>query len=132
MRRRLRAPRSKFSSGSIIYILFVSSCDIRLLLLAIVIPIMFINRAEIQPEEGHMIKIDDHTKESTSSFSTSFCDSSNNSFGRVEVKFSTGKVIEEEEGLCSLCQNIIYTHGDQILTNGVVFIALLGDLEKKI
>lgn len=77
-----------------------------------------------------MITMGDHTKESTSSFSTSFSNSSNNGFSRTEVKFSTGKVIEEEEGLCSLCQNVIYTHCNQILTNGIMFIAQLGNLQK--
>ena len=79
-----------------------------------------------------MIKIDDHTEESTSGFFTSFSDSSNNSFSRTGVKFSTGKVIEEKEGLRSLCQNIIYTHRNQILTNGFMFMALLGNLQKNI
>lgn len=50
-----------------------------------------------------MIKIDDYIKESIFSFFISFCDFSNNSFGRVEVKFFIGKVIEEEEGFCFLC-----------------------------
>lgn len=73
-----------------------------------------------------------HTEESTSSLFTSFGDPSDNSFSSTEVKFSTGKVIEEKEGLCSLCQNVIYTHRNQILTNGVMFTALLGNLPKGI
>lgn len=77
-----------------------------------------------------LIKMAGHTKKSTSSFSTSFSNSSNNSFSYTEVKFSTGKVIKEEEGLCSLCQNIINTHCYQILTNGIMFVAQLGNLYK--
>lgn len=73
-----------------------------------------------------------HTEESTSSLSTSLGDPSDNSFSHTEVKFSTGKVIKEKEGLCSLCKNVIYTHCNQILTNGVMFIALLGNLAKGI
>ena len=49
-----------------------------------------------------MIKMEAHTEESTSSLSTSLGDPSDNSFSRMEVKFSTGKVIKEKEGLCSL------------------------------
>lgn len=71
-----------------------------------------------------------HTKESTSSFSTSSGDSSDNSFSCIQVKFSTGKVIEEEKGLCPLGQNVIDTHCNQILTNGIMFITLLGNLKK--
>jgi hypothetical protein len=50
-----------------------------------------------------MIRVDNHTKESTSSLSTSFSDSSYNGFSCAKVKLSTGKVIKEEEGFCSLC-----------------------------
>lgn len=71
-----------------------------------------------------------HTKESTSSFPTGSGNSSNNSFSCIEVKFSTGKVIKEEEGLCPLGQNIIYTHCNQILANGLMSITLLGNLKK--
>ena len=70
-----------------------------------------------------------HTEERTPSLHTRFGDSSHNSFRGAEVEFPTGKVIEEEEGLCSLCQNVIYTHSNQVLANGIMFIALLGNLE---
>lgn len=109
--------------------LFASSSDI-VSLLAILVLIMFTHQAKIQEEEGCMVQKDDLTKKSTSSFSTSFSDSSDNSFSCIEVKFSTGKVIKEEEGFCSLCQNIIYTHCNQILTNGIMLVALLGNLWK--
>ena len=79
-----------------------------------------------------MIKMEAHTEESTSSLSTSLGDPSDNSFSRMEVKFSTGKVIKEKEGLCSLGQNVIYTHRNQILTNGLMFTALLGNLPEDI
>lgn len=74
--------------------------------------------------------MDSHTKESTSSFPTGSGDSSDNSFSCTEVKFSTRKVIKEEEGLCPLGQNIIYTHCNQILANGIMFVTLLGNLKK--
>lgn len=68
---------------------------------------------------GHRV----HTQESTASLSTGSSNSSDNSFGRSEVKFSTGKVIEEEEGLSSLREDVVYTHCDQILTDGAMLAA---------
>lgn len=70
-----------------------------------------------------------HTQESTASLSTGSSNSSDNSFSRSEVEFSTGKVIKEEEGLSSLCEDVVYTHCDQILTDGAMLIAQLGDLQ---
>lgn len=58
--------------------------------------------------------------------------SNDNSFSRMEVKFSTGKVIKEKEGLCSLGQNVIYTHIAANPDNGLMFTALLGNLPEGI
>lgn len=70
-----------------------------------------------------------HTQESTASLSTGSSNPSNNSFSRTEVELSTGKVIEEEEGLSPLCEDVVDTHGNQILTNGVMLTAQLGNLQ---
>ena len=55
--------------------------------------------------------------------------SSNNRYSCTEIKLPAGKVIEEEERLCSLCEDVIHTHRHQVLTDGIVLIAELGDLQ---
>lgn len=100
------------------------------LTLAVLVPITLTHRAEVQ-QSGCMIKVGEHTEEGTPSFPACLCDPSNNSCSCTEVKFSTGKVIEEEEGLCSLGQDVIHTHCNQVLTNGVMFVALLGNLHNR-
>lgn len=47
----------------------------------------------------------------------------------LHVEFAAGKIVQEEEGLGSLSQDVIDTHGHQVLPDGVVFLALLCNLQ---
>lgn len=117
--------RATLSQGSVVSTCLASSCDCGLLSFAVLVPTPLTHGAKTQRgtcNEGA------HTEEGTPSCPARFGDASNNRCSSANVKFPTGKIVEEEEGLCPLCQDIVHTHGNQVLANGTVLVALLGNL----
>lgn len=68
------------------------------------------------------------TQQGTASLLASCSNSSNDGFSCTEVELPTGKVVKEEEGLCSLGEDVVHTHGHQILPDGIMLIAQLRNL----
>ena len=60
---------------------------------------------------------------------TTLGDAANDRRSGVYVEFAAGEVVQEEQGLGTLHQNIIDTHGHQVDTHGVVHIPLKRQLE---
>lgn len=68
------------------------------------------------------------TQQGTTRHLASFCNPTNHRGSHTYIQLPTGEVIQEEEWLCSLSQNIIHTHGYQVLAKGVVDVACLCNL----
>lgn len=71
------------------------------------------------------------TQQSTAGHLTGFSDAADHRGGHVNVQDPAGEVVEEEERLGALSQNVVHTHGHQVLPQAAVLAARLRDLMKK-
>src|SRR5690606_33832953 len=60
---------------------------------------------------------------------TADTDTGDNSRGRVHVQLAGGIVVEEEQGFCTLYDQVVDAHGHQVDTDGIVLFQIDGETQ---